>query len=77
MKSIRDYRDIVVKLLCGKGAPLSFRELEEEVARLTGGKVNKFLLRQAIAELVREGVISRNPDYERRVMVFEASRCSS
>ena len=71
------YREAVVKVLEEAGRPLSFPEIVERVERLVGGRVNRFLLREALAELVREGVVRKSPSYERRLMVFEVPRGKS
>ena len=68
------YREAVVRVLREAEGPLSFPEIVERVERLVGGRVNRFLLREVLAELVREGVVRRSPSYERRLMVFEVSR---
>lgn len=46
----------------------------EEIAERVGWSGDRRLLRSLLAELVREGVVVREPDYERRRMVFRVNR---
>lgn len=72
--TVSAYREQLLAALREAGRPLSFRELAEEVARRAGGRVNLYLLRVALSELVRSGEVVRLPDHERRVMVFALPR---
>jgi Fe2+ or Zn2+ uptake regulation protein len=67
---LSDYRRAVIEVVRSAGRPLTFNELLSGVERLLASRVNRFLLRRAVAELVREGAIIRLADHERRVMVF-------
>ncbi len=65
-------RKIIVEVLKEAEKPVTFEELFNGVSgRL--GDVRKFELREVLSELIREGLVKREPDYERRRMVFRLS----
>ena len=57
----------------GERGSLTFDEVFACVAGMLGD-VRKIEVREILSELVRDGVVSRDPDYERRRMVFRLSR---
>ena len=65
-----DLRRAILGFLESRGAA-SFEEIEEHLKWLG----DKRRLRMVLASMVREGILAKRPDYERRKMVFElASR---
>ncbi len=69
------YRRLILEVLCSSERPLSFPELVEALESRLGSRVNRYIARQVVGDLVREGKVWRRPDYERRLMVFEVPRC--
>jgi len=59
-------RERILEVLERAGRPLEFAEIVEAL----GWEGPREELRLALAGLVREGLVERVPDYERRRMVF-------
>lgn len=69
--SYRDeYVRAVLKVL--KGGDLTFDEIKHKVKE--EGLRNYWLLREALLELLRSGVIEKYPDYERKKFKFRLKR---
>jgi hypothetical protein len=64
-------RATVTECLTG-GRSLTFDEVYECVTSKLGD-ARKIEVREVLSELIREGVVKREPDYERRRMVFRLS----
>ena len=66
-------REEIIGLLCASSF-LTYDEIFEKVSGKGCTGFSRELIRLALAHLVREGVVYREPDYERARMVFRADR---
>ena len=73
--SSREVREKLVELLCSSGKPLTFDELYEGVRNLCGD-VGKFVVRKALAELVRESIVERVRGDDTRGIPRMVFRCA-
>ncbi len=70
MPKERPSREELLRVLC-ECSPCTWEDL---LSRL--GDVDKRAVRAVLAEMIREGVLEKRPDYERAKLVYVATACS-
>ncbi|WP_048061481.1 hypothetical protein [Hyperthermus butylicus] len=65
-----DVARAIIEVLKEARGPLTFDEIFEGVSSRLAGSARKFEIREILSSLVRENIVVREPDYERKRMVY-------